>query len=262
MKRMGYEAMTTITLHKQAVGMGLVLSAVSLCHGQVLYDGSLNTLPTAQGWLYATTPLFSADAVRSVSDGLTQLDTTPTTTDRAGYFSTFHPDVPTLDRALGFELRWDLRVVTETHNRDDRAGFSVIMITEDLLGLEIGFWEDEVFVLEDDVPVFSHAEGADNLDTTLAVTRYDLRVLNDQYELFSEGVAVLAGQLRDYSSFGFPYNSSSFLFFGDDTTSAAASVELARIEVSPFVVPAPAVGSVVLIGLASGVLARDKRRVS
>ncbi len=54
--------------------------------------------------------------------------------------------------------------------------------------------------------------------------------------------------MRDYSSFGSPYTIKNFIFFGDDTMSALASVNLAAISISP--VPEPGTAAVMLAGLA------------
>ena len=54
--------------------------------------------------------------------------------------------------------------------------------------------------------------------------------------------------MRDYSSFGLPYSIKNFIFFGDDTMSALASVDLTAISISA--VPEPGTAAVMLAGLA------------
>ena len=74
-----------------------------------------------------------------------------------------------------------------------------------------------------------------------AAVDYELRLAGDRYQLNAGGRKVLEGPLKNYSSFGFPYDQRSFLFYGDDTGSAAADMELSglRVEYGP---PAGAVG--------------------
>ncbi len=210
-----------------------------------LYDGNLNTLPAEQGWLYGTDPPpppFGAgvSVVQDVSGGATRLDTTPEITDSAGYFSNYplinfqHPNNPILDRENGFTIRFGVQILSENHVSDDRAGFSVIFIASDGIGLELGFWEGEIWAQDHD-PLFTHAEGT-AFDAAAFLSGYSLAVRNNAYFLFAEDVFILSGALRDYSEFTHPtadvYEIPNFLFFGDDTSSAAADIKLAFIEVS------------------------------
>jgi hypothetical protein len=190
----------------------------------VLYDGSLNSTPDQQGWLYITNP--GSSAVHSANEGGTTLNTTAKTNNQAGYFSYSHPLMPELNRSTGFTISFRVKVLSESHgNNSDRAGFSVIVITHYLKGLELGFWSNEIWAQAD---LFTHAEGT-NFDTTESLTGYDLAIWGNNYRLSAGGLTILTGPLRDYSSFGPPYNIPDFLFFGDDTTSASASIKLASI---------------------------------
>lgn len=215
----------------------------------VLYDGSLNTTPDQQGWKYITNPLPppfgpGSSAVQSASGGATNLDTTAKRDEQAGYFSKVehpslpsysHPLVPQLERYSGFAISFQVQILKEIHDkeRNNRAGFNVIVITNDLKGLELGFWINEVFALEDDVPDFSRDEET-AFDTTTGLVTYDLSISGDTYEFLADGVTILSGPLRDYSSFGPPYDIADFLFFGDDTTSASAKIRLASIAFKKF----------------------------
>ncbi len=91
---------------------------------------------------------------------------------------------------------------------------------------------------QNDNPLFTHGESA-TFDTTAAgagaagTVRYRLSVLGDRYWLFNVGAGDVATPLldnqplRDYSAFVGPidpYETPVFLFLGDDTTSARASV--------------------------------------
>jgi len=194
----------------------------------VLYDGSLNSTPDQQGWLYITNP--GSFAVQVAGGGVTSLDTTARIQDAAGYFSKVppysHPLVPELNRSTGFIISFGVKILSESHGNNNRAGFSVIVIARDLKGLELGFWGHEIWAQAD---LFTHAEGT-SFDTTKGLTSYDLAIWGDNYRLFAGGLMILHGPLRDYQSSGLPpYNIPDFLFFGDDTTSASASIKLASI---------------------------------
>lgn len=212
----------------------------------VLYDGTApTTLPATQGWIYVTNPISSASATQTANSGFTTLDTTPDAAmgDMAGYFSEFpflgsHPNVPTLDHTQGYRVTWDVQIDSENHLGVDRAGFSVIVISENSTkALEIAFWEDEIWVQDDTPSIFTHGEGV-AFDTTTAMTHYELRVLGNSYDILADNTSILTGNMRDYTAFnsspvpfnsGFPYDRSSFLFFGDDTGAGEATVDLAGI---------------------------------
>lgn len=229
---------------------------------QVLFDAALGTAPSAQGWP------FIANSGNSVTETVfanyTTVDSLSPITDQGGYFSEdpilgilTHPDMPTIDRSVGYQIRFDVRVNAETHvlgppgdddgdGLEDRAGFSVIAISEDLEGIEIGFWENRVWAQDDDLVLpgnlFTQAEGS-ALDTTAEILRYDLRVFDDSYQLIPGGgvAPVIAGRLRNYTNFAGgldPYEIPNFLFLGDDTTRAEAQFDIAYIEIDALGDPA------------------------
>lgn len=222
----------------------------------VLYDGALGTgLPATQGLLYLTQAVPGTDlaATQVFADGVTTLTTSTQTGDKAGYFA--NPGlVPPLDRAAGFTVHFTVRVVEEEHaasdkNGDgigDRAGYSVITLAADLKGIELGFWRDQVWAQADGAAepppntntLFTHAEGAP-FDTTDGLVAYDLHIKGDRYTLENEGATILSGALRDYSVFGFPYNVPSFLFFGDDSSSASGTIRFAYAAVDAEPQPTP-----------------------
>ena len=250
--------------------IAVVLWVASSAGAVVLYNGASGGTPDAQGWRYATDPLFVASATSSESGGVTTLDTTPARDDKAGYFSELpilgqHPLMPALDRTAGYVVRFDLQIVSEGHNVkdlnsdsvDDRGGFSVIALSSDGQGVEIAFWTDEVWAYDyRDVGgnfEFVHDEGSSGFDPSAAMTRYDLSVAGSVYTLEADGTEVLSGPLRDYSAEGWPYTTPSFLFFGDDTTSADSMTGLAFIEV----IPEP--GTLLLLGVGAVAMMRRRR---
>lgn len=212
----------------------------------LLYDAALGTTPDAQGFFYLTSPFSGAQATQQYSDGATVLDTTPVRAELAGYFGRSEV-VPTLERAAGFRLSFEVQLISEAHDgsdrdgdgREDRAGFSVLVLSDDGLGIELAFWEGEIWAQEggDSEPpagtLFTHAEGA-AFDTTAAPTRYALEVLGSRYALLVDGLTLLEGPLRDYSAFSGPvdpYETPNLVFLGDDTSSAQALVRLGDVSV-------------------------------
>ena len=212
----------------------------------VLYDGELGGKPGNQSLTYVTYP-FSSSALEFFENNTTILDTTAAKGDYAGYFNN-PDDSPPLDRAAGFTVNFTFRIYSETHSGsdrngdgiDDRSGLSVIVICSDLAAVELGFWENEIWVQEggDDVPpngdLFTHAEGA-AFNTTEALVNYSLEILNDSYSLSAHGGQILNGTLRDYTAFSGlldPYETANLLFIGDDTTSASVKFAISRVSLT------------------------------
>jgi hypothetical protein len=203
--------------------------------GEFVFPGAPEGQPR---WHYLTKPLIGSKAVRTRVDEGWRLDTTGETKDSAGFFSLRLPfpggimSRPKIDRRTGFSVHFRLAVLSENHVRRERAGISLIVISDDLKGVELGFWNNEIWAQLDD-PLFTHGEGA-AFETAPAV-EYELRLIGDRYELNASGRRILEGPLKNYSSFGFPYDRRSFLFYGDDTGTAAADMELRalRVEYGP-----------------------------
>ena len=218
----------------------------------VLYDGSAGTAPEAQPWL-AYQAIGAATA--TVGNGGVTLDTTAANGTYAGYSNDFpngtakNPAFPTLDPAVGFTLSFTARLAAEAHASNDRAGFSVILLGHDRRGVELGFWAGEVWAQSG--PAFTHAETNTDFDPANGFHSYDLSIAGGAYALSADGVPLLSGATRDFTSAGqVPYTLGDFLFLGDDTTSARASVQLRQASVT---VPEPAAAATVLaVGLAVG----------
>jgi hypothetical protein len=209
------------------------LHPIGLQATTVLYDGALNTgTPDTQGFLYLTNPFSGVQATQAFTNPVTTLDTTPQRTDYAGYFAKSTLYAP-LDRARGYQVRFTAQVVAESHVSNDRAGFSLLVISSDKRGIELGFWENEVWAQEGgSSQPFTHAEGA-VFTTTTGLIEYRLSVMGSSYTLAANGSTVLSGLLRDYTLAPppplNPYNTPNLIFLGDDTSAAQAILKLAAV---------------------------------
>ena len=253
----------------------------------VLYDAALSSpigsvFPAPsdnQNWRIGFSPIIGNSATSTTNPTHTLLDTTDNAADKFGYFSqdptqTFSTNIaPTLNASSGYTLRFQLRILAESHApANTRAGFSVIAVSSNTTkAIELGFWTNAIFAYgsdgddPDNQPDFLPAESVAFDTTGLAwdndLVTYDLAVIGSTYQLFANSTALLAGDLRDYTAFAGspnPYATPSFLFFGDNTSSAASTVQLARIEILPAAVPEPT--TLVLFLLASGPLMRGRHR--
>jgi len=220
----------------------LSLALPLLASAEALYDPALGTLPTAQGWNYVSLPL---SAPISLVGQEARMDTTGILQVSAG-ISRIAP-IP-LDRTAGFTLRFTLRVLEENHGtRVDRSGCSVTVLGSDRKGIELGFWKDRVWA-QSDSPLFTHAEEA--LWPNTESHTFELTLQGTTYTLGVGGKTVLTGAIRDYTPFvGLidPYETPNFLFIGDNTTSAGASIGIGRVELTALPVTPPAL-STLLIG--------------
>jgi hypothetical protein len=226
--------------------MLIVLSFALQLPAAPQYDGSTNLLPNQSPWnwgylaLNTLPPFFNYQATIAAGDGVTTLDTTLQMSDRAGFathipspFTYTDPDVVPLNLSSGFELDFAVKLLSEDHSGSaNRAGFSVIALSSDAtpMGIELGFWTNEVWAQSD---VFIKAESSGTFDTTSALVNYRLVMQSSGYTLFANNTQILTGGLRNYSVSGFPYNQPNFTFFGDDTSSADAKVQIASFNVVP-----------------------------
>jgi hypothetical protein len=209
----------------------------------VLFDGRLGADPVAQQWWFLADPP-GGRAHSQAEPAAIRLNTLGQPNDKAGYFThdpvssdlLRHPGLPVLSRRAGFSLFFDAQLEQESHSRDDRAGFSVIVITDDQKGLELGFWMNQVWAQSDAGPPLFQDSRAESAAWTAPAQpiRFELAVRGNRYTLRAGSKPLLKGPLRDYTRFGgFPYTQPNFIFLGDDTGSAAASVLLAYVAVRP-----------------------------
>lgn len=224
--------------NKRRIGRGLrsLLAAVAVqvsAEPVILYDGDLRSLPEDQGWIYQLEPPVRNQSRRVRVDGAFNLNTGRNLADRAGYFIRLpqmetHPQAPEiLDRQRGYRIGFTLRILSERRAAPSQAGFSLIALSDDLLGVDLGFGAGEIFART------SKLERAEEnralpfrIDTQYADFEMDIR--ENEYRLSANGEEILAGSLRNYSDAGEPYTVPNLLFFGDNAESAGASVNLRR----------------------------------
>ncbi len=207
----------------------------------VLYDGAVGDgtqTPDQQVFDYRATslpftfPLNPPEAAeQSATGGFTTLDTSGAAGDYAGYIAR-SARMPDLSMAGSYTLTLTLQVVSENHASDNRAGFSLILLNNDAKGIELGFWEDEIWSQHDgsEDKLFTRDPGT-SFDTTTPTT-YHLAVQGDTYTLRGGDEEILRGSLRDYSGFTGtldPYETPNFLFMGDNTSSAGATIRLSSV---------------------------------
>jgi hypothetical protein len=198
--------------------------------------------------------------------GKTTFDTTSSNAIEAGYSNQgISPPMgvsfPTLNPTTGFTIDFDMKLDSETHTSSNRAGFSVIALGSDNKGIEIGFWTPIIASVANNIwvqggPTFTQAEGT-QFDDETSSHDYQLSILGGNYTLFADGSQILTGSTRNYSAAAIPpYTLSNFLFFGDDTTSAAASEEITYLAVT---VPEPVTGALTLALVGIGLFVRPRR---
>jgi hypothetical protein len=199
---------------------GLLLAATMPVGAQTLYNAFLGTPPQSQGWTFIPEGSYT----EQITNNSVLLDTTLTNTTEAGWGQVTTED---LNRTNGFSLLFTAMLNAETHTSTNRAGFSLIVLGDDTNGIELAFWTNKVFA-QSDSPLFTQAESG-SFTTSGSFVNYTLTMLATNYILLANGAPILTGPVRNYTAFsGFPdpYTTADFIFFGDDTTSAGASVQV------------------------------------
>lgn len=203
----------------------------------VIYDSASGNVPDTEMMNFIDFPSGAAPPI--YENGVTVLDTgTSGNETYAGWVSTreSRAGFPLLESATGFQVNFSVQVENESHSNNNRAGFSVIVLGNDVRGIELAFWENEIWAQNDDLTggLFTHGEAA-TFDTTAGLINYQLNIINDTYSLNADGLSILTGPVRDYKNFeGFPdpYQTPNFLFIGDNTTSAEARIRLGYVSVT------------------------------
>ncbi|MEG4232199.1 DUF4347 domain-containing protein, partial [Microcoleus sp. Pol11C3] len=255
--------------------------------------GALGTTQLAYGELPAALPFASGAFTPNTGIDTSTVSLPASNAGYAGYTNykytppsppatpaTFTPvsaTFPALNRTNGYSVSFNVAVTAENSGSNDRAGFSIIALSSDANGIELGFTNRNLganggIFAQQDTPLFTRGENAPvNISTA---TDYKLVVQGTTYTLFAGGVAIpgLTNQpLRNYGAFNpansqpalpfNPYTQPNFLFFGDATDQASASFTLGNISVNNFPVAAnnayPVVHDKILSVQIPGVLGND-----
>lgn len=220
----------------------------------ILYDGMLGNTPDRQGWLaYGTIfPLISFQKAASETNinrqtvRYSNLKTSIRAEALSGYSNyqsgsakLVNNTFPSLNRSQGFNLSFQLRINSETHSTNDRAGFSVTLLGSDKFGIELGFWTNEIWAQQGNgSTLFTHSSSEKAFLSTTQWVRYDLLILDNNYFLSANGKVVLRGSTKSYwdnvaSGMPYdPYEQANFLFLGDNTSRASASADLASVAIN------------------------------
>lgn len=207
----------------------------------ILYDGNLPSLPADQGWIYRLDPPVRNQSRQVPVDRAFNLNTSRNLADRAGYFIRLpqmnsHPQAPeVLNHQQGYRIGFTLRLHSERRAAPNQeAGFSLITLSHDLLGIDLGFGTGEVFARSSELERAEENRALPfRIDNQYADFELDMR--ENEYRLSANGQEILAGSLRNYSDAGEPYTIPNLLFFGDNAESAGANVNLRRfwIDIDP-----------------------------
>lgn len=243
-----------------SVGFIILLTANRSIAGVItLYNGTSGVTPN----LYNSPELNNSPALtfgspnggtQSFSNGVTNLNTSASNNNGIyGGYSNYNlttsasPSVitptslvnslfPSIDRNAGYSLTFTVKInsqVNDGTNGAYRAGFSVIAISSDKQGIEIGFRNSDIFS-QASSSFNSIGEQVTNVSSLLSsLNTYTLNIVGSNYTLTNNTTTLLSGVLRDYttaSGFGSDvYRTSNFIFLGDDTTSARADIDLQSI---------------------------------
>ncbi|NJK53879.1 MAG: hypothetical protein HC936_15720 [Leptolyngbyaceae cyanobacterium SU_3_3] len=151
-------------------------SATVLLGSASLYNSTLGNAPDQQGWLSYTNLKIESGiptpgtSTQSATTSGTVLNTTADSKNYAGYSNydvaqqQVNPTFPALDRASGYSLSFSLQLLSESRTNENRAGFSVIALSSDQRGIELGFQQTtattgKIFAQSDDItPTLESAE--------------------------------------------------------------------------------------------------------
>lgn len=157
---------------------------------------------------------------QSFSSGLTNLNTSNDNNIYAGYSNynvanppvsssvitpttLVNPSFPSLDRNAGYNLSFTVKINSQVNDGANglfRAGFSVIALSSDKQGIEIGFRTDDIFSQNNSSfdSVGEQRTGVSNFLSNL--TTYDLNVSGNNYTLTTGATSLLSGLLRNYTT--------------------------------------------------------------
>jgi len=205
---------------------------------------------------------FQVAPSQTLVTGGVQLDTAANSAEYSGY-SNYDPfssyvnssifSASTLNQATGYTITFTMQLNSATDNTGSaatgnptRAAFSILAVSSNTTkAIEIGFRANEIFAQTSSftAPVAQST----NFDTSTALNTYKLTVFNNTYSLTSGATNLINGSLVDYTTFNpstsspplpfNPYNTPSFIFFGDDTGKESGVFTLGDVTLDTTPVP-------------------------
>jgi hypothetical protein len=244
----------------------------------VLYDGNSGVTPNLYGPYLNFRTIGGSSQI--ASGGVTTLNTfdpNPLLSEStfAGYGNRSNAGTlltSTLDNNAGYTLSFKIKINSQTNtgiNGPNRAGFSVLVLGSDKKGVEIGFRDSDIFAQNNTFSAIDPLQQKSNISGILStLTTYDLKVNSAGYTLTigSNPNQSFSGLLKDYTAAATTaltqvYNTSDVIFFGDNTTSAGASVDIQNITLNTNAAAVPEPSSLLGMGLAIGFGATLKRKL-
>jgi hypothetical protein len=271
-----------------AIGLALIVSLPVSASTIRLYEPSVGLTPdisTADNGAYLLFGQTGGGTQTSLNQNGTNLNTTANNGISAGYsnrvvnavgnpfINPFTPGAfvnsafPNLDSSSGYSLKFNAAILSESNTSSDRAGFSVLVLGSDAQGIEIGFQDilggGKVFAQNFN---FTQGESSNpiSLDIFRGATDYELVISGNTYSLRASNLntPILAGALRSYNDTALlnPYRTPNFVFLGDNTSRAQASVNLGAVSITTTEVPfefSPALG---LLGVGAWAIAKKIKK--
>ena len=252
-------------------GSGLPGSQTTLQIGAIKSDGT------------AVSPLTGTGQTIVTGQGV-KVDTAANSAEYSGYSNYnplsstyFNPAIfqsSTLNQATGYTITFTVSLdpstlVDTSTTAAPRAAFSVMAVSSDKKGIEIGFRPTAVFSQSASFGIESETSLI-SIDTSISKD-YTLTVFNDTYSLSlsSSGTPIINGALKNYvfdptlSSPRLPFNpytTSSFLFFGDDTGKASGTFTLGNVTLDTTPVPFEFSPTYGLLVIATGMAINNWRK--
>jgi hypothetical protein len=252
--------MKNLAISTLAVAIALTNSLSVSAATIKLYEPGIGLTPNtsnADGGPYLTFGQAGGGIQTSLDGASTNLNTTNANATAAGYSNRgviignpatpgafVNEAFPSLDRSTGYTLSFNVAINSESRTNNNRAGFSVIALSSDTQGIEIGFQDNvgvgTIFAQNSD---FTQEEFAtvSLLETLRSSTNYELAIFDNNYTLRANNTQILTGNLRSYNPtilFN-PYQTRNFIFLGDDTSQAQANVNLGAVSLTTTPVPVP-----------------------
>ena len=247
-----------------------------------LYDGAtFSGTPDNAPGTYLTFNSFDPLALaipgtQTASGGKTTLNTSSPESLYGGYSNynlsniLTNPAFPVLDSNAGYTIGFTIKINSQTNtgtNGANRAGFSIIALDNTKKGIEIGFRNSDIFAQNSNFSAISPAEQKTAFGSVLStLSTYNLKILGNSYTLSNGSTDLFTGLLRSYiispsNPLTAVYGNSNFLFFGDDTTSAGASVDIQNITLITNTAAVPEPSSLIGTAIAIGSSALLKRKL-